>query len=120
MVDGIPARMNISSDVGSSLITNGLSTKENDVTTIFKYELELTDSQKVKGPGLIPLSVGVQHGLPMLWATVDDDEEDSEYEIIIYGTGNLWTHNLDDLQLIGRIQLHDDHLIWHIFAVVGG
>lgn len=89
------------------------------MTKIFKYPLSVTDEQKVTGPALIPLSAGMQRGELQLWATVDEDEPDVTHTIVIQETGNEWSHNLEDLKLIGRVEQFPDNFIWHIFSVVG-
>ena len=85
---------------------------------IWKFELGFADSQIVKGPDLIPLSVGVQKEIPCLWGTVNTDEEEAEHEIIMYGAGHRWTHNREDLEFLGTFQLMGGRFVQHVFVVV--
>jgi hypothetical protein len=78
--------------------------------TVRKYELEITDTQKVKIPLVFPLCVQMQHGKLCLWAAIDTEKEEKEYAINIRGTG----HPMEGVgEYIGTVQ--DDVFVWHVF-----
>lgn len=58
--------------------------------SIWKYKLEITDEQSIEMPkGSKVLSVGVQDGVPVIWAEVDLLSFCTEKRVIlIFGTGN--------------------------------
>ena len=84
--------------------------------TIWKYELETTDTQEVNIPlGAKILDVQVQHGKPCLWALVDTDRRLRKTIISTYGTG----HNVDRTIAkiyIGTYQLSNGDFVFHVFV----
>ena len=94
---------------------------------IYKYELNITDKQRIQVPGkhLRPLSVAEQYGKLMLWAIVSDEPPDfranhTELEITIIGTGNpapdlRQVDTFDGMRFIGTVVMSDG-LVWHVFA----
>jgi len=86
--------------------------------TIHKYELEVTDNQKISMPyDFEILSVQVQHGKPCLWARINTAKSEVKVEIIIKGTGH--PHLPDDLvgDYIGTFQINDGDLVFHAFTI---
>lgn len=84
---------------------------------IFKYPLEVTDSQVIDMPrGARILCVQVQRGQPCIWALVDDDVEPTRREIHMRGTGHN-CNGVDALRYIGTFQMHDGSLVFHAFEV---
>lgn len=88
--------------------------------TIYKYELEITDSQVVKMPvGAKILSIHIQNGIPCIWALVNPNEKSTTGTIIeTYGTG----HGIGyDISLggifIGTYQTKG--LVFHVFEYIG-
>lgn len=85
--------------------------------TIWKFPIEVTDSQEILMPGGTQiLHVGVQRGIPCLWALVRLPEDANKVvrEIVTIGTG----HPIDDasrLKYIGTYQLMEGGLVFHIF-----
>ena len=87
--------------------------------TIWKYPLEITDTQNVtmRRDARI-LSIQVQGDETWMWCLVDPDEKSCERTIGIYGTG----HDVEDWvskhgKFIDTIQLHGGSLIFHVFDV---
>jgi hypothetical protein len=83
---------------------------------IYKYPLELTDSQELFLPkdGLI-LSVQIQRNQIMLWALVDSNVKDHERRIIrIYGTGQEHIP-ASELRFIATVQMNNGQFVWHVF-----
>lgn len=80
---------------------------------IWKYPLEITDSQPVPMPtGARILTVQVQHGQPCLWALVDPTRASKYREIRMVGTG----HPADGLtNYIGTFQADGGALVFHVF-----
>ncbi len=84
------------------------------MTTIWKFLLEVTDTQDVKMPrGARILTVDVQHGTPCLWALVDGEQPRESRHIQMYGTG----HSFDPVpsDYIGTFQLSGGSLVFHVF-----
>ena len=80
---------------------------------IWKYQLEITDDQYIDMPqGAKPLSVGVQRGVPCLWADVDPDKVLRPMYIKIIGTGNPISK--DGTLFIGTFQL--GLFVGHVYA----
>ena len=58
------------------------------MTTILKYELEITDSQEIKMPGrAIVLDVAAQYDVLCLWALVDTAQPKVQRRFRVFGTG---------------------------------
>lgn len=86
--------------------------------TIYKYVLELKDTQVVDmHEGAVILTVQVQHtrGYPFnricLWAEVDTDKPVFMRTIKIYGTGN--PANTENEVYVGTVQFDD--FVWHVY-----
>lgn len=90
-------------------------------TTIWKYELEITDSQVIKMPKFATiLTVQMQGVTPCLWALVDPSNPPIEgREIQIFGTGHPIENEIGmDRKYIGTIQLHGGSLVFHVFEPI--
>ena len=83
--------------------------------TIWKYQLETTDYQKVEMPkGAEILTVQEQYSKPTLWVLVDDEIEEVEQRVInIYGTGDNMKPT--SRKYIGTYQLMEGRLVFHVF-----
>jgi hypothetical protein len=86
--------------------------------TIFKYSLEITDTQIIRIPKKSKiLSVQTQNGIPCIWALVETNEEPVDRKIAVIGTGNpFW---LKEYDFLGTIQTRQGALVWHIFEYYG-
>jgi hypothetical protein len=60
------------------------------------------------------LKVGMQNGVPCLWASVDPDAEREQREFSILGTGGI-VH--DRWEYIGTI--FDRPYVWHVYETFG-
>ena len=91
------------------------------MTTIYKYELEVTDSQEISlPPSASILSAQVQQGKVCLWVRLYPAElylADAR-EIRIYGTGHPIEPTLN-LRFIDTVQLANGSLVFHVFEVLG-
>lgn len=85
--------------------------------TIWKYPLKITDRQILNIPrGAQFLSVIEQDGTLMLYALVDPDFIEKQYEVLIRGTGNpIDEAYLRFCDFIGTVQMPDG-FVWHIFV----
>jgi hypothetical protein len=83
--------------------------------TIWKFPLEVTDSQMVSmPPETVILHVGVQRGTPCLWGLVTRPEDDKiQREILTIGTGHPIASGKK--RYLGTYQLMDGSLVFHIF-----
>lgn len=82
--------------------------------TIWKYELEVIDTQEIFIPnGFEVLAIKTQHGKPCLWARVDPERSKLNAEIRIHGTG----HDVPETtgKYLGTFQIHDGELVFHVF-----
>lgn len=82
--------------------------------TIWKYELQITDVQRVPLPAkAIIQSVAVQRDTICLWATVDTELPVEPRKILLVGTGHDTKHCLG-LQFVGTVVM--EPFVWHVFA----
>ena len=80
---------------------------------IFKYDIIIRDDFSISMPiGAEILSVKVQHGIPKLWAIVDDQADKESRAFQIYGTGHVAPENGT---FIDTFLMCDDDLVWHLF-----
>jgi hypothetical protein len=83
---------------------------------IFKYQIRITDSQKIQMPkGAKILCAQVQHGIICIWAEVNTDHAVEERIIQVHGTGNQMRQLAtgEERAYISTVQL--DGFVWHIF-----
>lgn len=60
------------------------------------------------------LNIQEQNGWPMIWAVVEDDGYESEYEIVAWGTGWEFPDELNHCRYMGTAQ--DGYgYVWHYF-----
>ena len=84
---------------------------------VFKFALSWSAKpQRLTVPkGALPVRLGVQNGVPCLWALVESwQDEEEELEIIKVGTGHpipagRWTHLATEI-------VDDDEFVWHFFG----
>lgn len=79
---------------------------------ILKYELPLTDEFTIPMPSSCKvLSVGVQNGIPVIWAQVNDWAETKPKKFRLIGTGHQISGELG--RFIGTFQV--DAFVGHLF-----
>ena len=86
----------------------------NSNMTIYKYEIKLTDAQRISMPlNAQIMSVQFQYNKLCLWAMVDPDATKHDRTIEIFGTGNP----MDSWEriFIGTVQQAGGALVWHVF-----
>lgn len=86
--------------------------------TIYKYPLEISDVSTLTMPsGAKPLKVEMQNGASHLWALVDTDQPDAEYEIRCFGTGQPISLEYCELGAFPRPEyigtVFDGMFVWH-------
>ena len=86
------------------------------MTTIWKYELEITDRQEFKMPGIAEvLSAGLDpKGVPCVWAKVQPGSPELCVRLAIVGTGNPMVE-ATPWKFIGSF-VHGP-FVWHVFVV---
>ena len=86
------------------------------MTTIWKYQLRVTDRQVVALPsGAKILSLQVQYGEPYLWAEVDPSQPLQGHVFLTFGTG----HSLLEARLIEYIGTYQlSGFVWHVYLHV--
>lgn len=91
------------------------------MTTIWKYPLRITDTQKI----LLPvnakiLSVGVQDDEQVcMWAVVEPNVLNKKERIIrMYGTGHQVDLGPTEALFIGTVQLFKTSLVYHVFEEI--
>jgi hypothetical protein len=82
--------------------------------TIWKYPLNITDTQVVKMPQRANvLSAADQYGELCMWALVDTEHELEDRKVQIIGTGN--PANLEGRwQFVASVQ--QSVFVWHVFV----
>ena len=85
--------------------------------TIWKYELEVTDTQNIQMPKNAQiLSVEMQSGTPVLYALVDTDNNPEICLIEIFGTGHEIINDLGvRRKYLGTFMMRNDRLVFHVF-----
>lgn len=89
---------------------------DSDKSVIYKYQLEVTDTQVLKVPSNFkPLYVAIQHGSPCIWARVGKDLPEIEITVSMIGTGHEFEE--DDVgEYVGACQMQEGHLVLHVFV----
>lgn len=86
---------------------------------IFKYQLEIIDSQDITMPaGAKILSVQGQKENICVWALVNPYAKESVRTFTMYGTGQL-IHNEEIIrshQYIGTVQTEYGSFVWHVWV----
>jgi len=93
---------------------------------IYKYPLDVSDTPgrrliEVDCLSVTPLSVAEQRGDLMLWAVVEEgnDERTLTLDIAIVGTGHmLWYGMLHEKRFIGSVPMSTG-FVWHVYASDG-
>jgi len=84
--------------------------------TIWKFPVEVADSFGLDMPvGAEVLSVQVQNGTPMIWATVDDGLMRERRMFAVRGTGHYMSET--ESRFVGTFQLPELGLVFHLFEV---
>lgn len=87
------------------------------VKSVYKYPLEITDSQTVWMPkGSEILSLQVQSGCPFIWALTDPNAVPEERTFEVYGTGHDIQH-ISSRTYVGTVQTNGGMLVWHVFEI---
>lgn len=85
-------------------------------STIWKYEIEVTDEQYVTMPiGAEIMCVQIQRRKPVIWAMVNPEAERKKVKLITHGTG----HEVDRDRFssyVGTYQLYEGGLVFHVFV----
>lgn len=85
------------------------------MTTIHKFPLKTTDSQKLFiTHGAKILCLQVQNGIPCVWVLMDTEEHPVVAEVTTIGTGHDAENVLPD-SYIGTYQLQGGALVFHVF-----
>lgn len=92
---------------------------------VWKFQVRM-DAFTVQMPkDAVILHVGVQRGIPQMWALCDPDNafgEDQRYDeryFTVVGTGQGFPTDLDfDMKHIGTFMLHNDTFVGHLFELV--
>ncbi len=88
--------------------------------TIYKYPLEITDTQVIKLPCKHKiLSVQEQNTKLTMWVLVDSNSDEKDVTIEIYGTGNPILTDFKRLTFIDTVQDFRG-LVWHVFIKFTG
>ena len=98
---------------------NGIKIFLNEVimnNVIWKFELQFTDMQILAMPvGAKILDVQMQNGNLQLWALCDNEMQNENRKIAIYGTGNPVPSNSGEH--IATFQMSDGNLVFHVFEI---
>ena len=84
------------------------------MNTIYKYELDVTQSQKLELPSNCNiLDLQVQNGVPCLWVQLNDACETKVFDIQMYGTGWQLEESIHSYDYLGTVQI--DGFVWHYY-----
>jgi hypothetical protein len=82
--------------------------------TIFKYQLRITDLQKIESfEGAKPICVMNQGGVLTMWAEVNTSLPKSTMEIEVHGTGNPQDSTVS-AKYVGSAIV--EPFVWHVYA----
>lgn len=82
--------------------------------TIWKYPIEITDTQKITVPGIRRfMNLLVNNGVPCLYYLVDTRSEHRDVTICIYGTGSPIEGVAGEY--LGSFNQSGFSLVWHVF-----
>lgn len=113
---------NIGNQTAGNKIVNVGSMNEKEqpnYTTIWKYDLELTDIQTIRMPERAKvLTAQNQFQKIRLWALVNPDLPTEQRNFRIIGTGHDILESNETLKYISTFQLENGSPVWHIFEVV--
>ena len=84
---------------------------------IFKYKLPRDGAVIAITANVVKwLDIQKQNGWPMIWAVVDDEGYESEYEIVAWGTGWEFPDELNHCRYMGTAQDGAGY-VWHYFML---
>lgn len=86
------------------------------MTTIYKYQLDITHEQVIEIPANSKvLSVANQDEVLCIWVEVFKDEERKEaLTVYVFGTGHNIPSTLN-ASFVGTILMANGRLVWHVF-----
>ena len=89
--------------------------------TIWKFPLEITDSQVIQMPvGSEFMCAKMQGGTLCLWAYVNSEAVKEDITIRIVGTGHPFSKaERNDLWYLDTVQAMGGTLVWHVFRSDG-
>ena len=85
------------------------------IETIWKYPIDIEDSIQIRMPlGAKVLHVGVQDGVPTIWARVRPGDDDTELRhFTVVGTGHPIP--IDEGRLVHLGTFFHGPFVWHLF-----
>lgn len=81
------------------------------MTKIYKYKLDLQDTQIINAPIVKPLCAQKQGDELVLWAEVDTTKDNEIYQVTIVGTGHSVPTGAGEY--LSTVQ--DGYYIWHVY-----
>ena len=95
------------------MVQPDLPQTSNNMKTIYKYPIQITDEQEITMPtGAIVIHAGLDpQGTPCVWARVDTEAEPEPVSILVYGTGT--TMEYEPLEHVGSFT--QGPFVWHVF-----
>jgi hypothetical protein len=89
------------------------------VGVIYKYPLEITDTQLIAMPaGAEAISVAEVRGQLVLYALVNPERKLRPYPVLVYGTGGPVEH-ADEYRFVGTVVTRGGQFVWHVFVSDG-
>ena len=92
--------------------------------TVFKYSINGLPVYRIVGPITKILCADEQDGEIKVWAEVDTEAKDREYEVITVGTGwgiEIFSRNdfetiFDTHDYVGTVKLEEGRLVFHVYV----
>jgi hypothetical protein len=93
--------------------------------SIFKYSINTAPVCRITGPITKILCADEQYGEIRVWAEVDTETKNREYEVVVVGTGwdvEMFSRNnletiFDTHDYIGTVKLEEGRLVFHVYVV---
>jgi hypothetical protein len=88
------------------------------MSVVYKYPLALGDTPLSLPIHAEPLTVRIQHGLPVLWAKVNSNPPLGVHQnwlVRVALTGHEY-HDLDSFKYLSTFQMDEGHFIGHVFV----
>lgn len=82
---------------------------------IYKYQIPFPDAVIDMPIGAEILSVQEQHGIPTMWALINDEVGTIKRKFSFYGTGH--PIHIDNFKFLATIQ-RGKGLVWHVIEVL--
>lgn len=83
---------------------------------ILKYPLSGVGTTVIEWPSQSTVvACAMQHGVPTIWARVDDDNDSERRKFVVLPTGIEIPRDVDDDEAAWEGTIFDGQFVWHVF-----